>query len=195
MSIADELCAMAELRNTLAMVIEGRMRAYAASEKGSETERCQAIALADVVGCNEKIILAALRHEPPAEEVAALVDELDEAIELHEGHGVDYVSFSASVARSIRTTLTTLSRQLTIARAEVAARDARIAELEKGLGEAREVADDAADLLSRYAAFVSTVPADDLEMHPYRPAIEQAAQDARTFLATHRNADAGGDGR
>lgn len=186
MSIADELCAMAELRNTLAMVIEGRMRAYAASEKGSETERCQAIALADVVGCNEKIILAALRHEPPAEEVAALVDELDEAIELHEGHGVDYVSFSASVARSIRTTLTTLSRQLTIARAEVAARDARIAEAEEVIAWYGEQA--------RLARLIHSEGDDG------RAALSaDGGNRARTFLATHRNAeggsDAGGDGR
>lgn len=39
-----------------------------------------------------------------------------------------------------------------------------------------EVRKDAADLLERYAAYVRTVKADDLELHPYLPEIERVAQ-------------------
>lgn len=39
-----------------------------------------------------------------------------------------------------------------------------------------EVRKDAADLLERYAAYVRTVKADDLELHPYLPEIERVAE-------------------
>jgi hypothetical protein len=46
-----------------------------------------------------------------------------------------------------------------------------------------EVAPDAADLLEQYADFIRTVPADELERHPYLPSIEDAARGLRAAIA------------
>lgn len=45
------------------------------------------------------------------------------------------------------------------------------------------VAAEAADLLEHYALYIRTVPASDLERHPYLPAIEQVVEDLRAALA------------
>ena len=63
---------------TLADKLTIRMRAYAASEKGSDNEARQAIALADLIGRNEKAIERAIltqhgRHEGLREAIAELV--------------------------------------------------------------------------------------------------------------------------
>jgi Lar family restriction alleviation protein len=39
---------------------------------------------------------------------------------------------------------------------------------------------EAADLLDRYAAFIRTVKADDLELHPYLPEVERIAAELRS---------------
>ncbi|MFK4871616.1 hypothetical protein [Novosphingobium sp. ZW T3_23] len=49
-----------------------------------------------------------------------------------------------------------------------------------------EAAPDAADLLEQYAAFILTVKPDDLELHPYQPAVEQAASALRAAIAKAR---------
>lgn len=46
-----------------------------------------------------------------------------------------------------------------------------------------EVAPDALDLLERYAEFIRTAPADDLERHPYLPAVEDTVARLRASLA------------
>lgn len=46
----------------------------------------------------------------------------------------------------------------------------------------------AADLLEQYAAFILTVSADDLELHPYQPAVEQAVSDLHAAIAKARGA-------
>jgi hypothetical protein len=52
-----------------------------------------------------------------------------------------------------------------------------------------EPADDAADLLERYAEYIrSSVKADDLERHPYLPSIEDAARGLRAAIAKARGA-------
>lgn len=46
-----------------------------------------------------------------------------------------------------------------------------------------EVAPDAADLLERYAEFIRTVGADDLELRPYLPEVERVAECLRAAIA------------
>jgi len=43
-------------------------------------------------------------------------------------------------------------------------------------------APNAADFLEQYANYIRTVKADDLELHPYLPAIEQTVQDLRAAI-------------
>ena len=49
-----------------------------------------------------------------------------------------------------------------------------------------EPAPNAADFLEQYANFIRTVKADDLELHPYLPAIEQTVQDLRAAIELAR---------
>ncbi|WP_395326920.1 Lar family restriction alleviation protein [Novosphingobium sp. BL-8H] len=49
----------------------------------------------------------------------------------------------------------------------------------------------AADILDQYAAFILTVKADDLEVHPYQPAVEEAASDLRAAIAAMQARSAG----
>lgn len=44
-----------------------------------------------------------------------------------------------------------------------------------------ETITDAADLLDRYASFIRTVKADDLELHPYLPEVERVAEELRAL--------------
>ena len=54
-----------------------------------------------------------------------------------------------------------------------------------------EAAPDAADYLERYAAFIrEDVKADDLERHPYVPAIEDCARALRAAIARAQTGDA-----
>jgi hypothetical protein len=46
-----------------------------------------------------------------------------------------------------------------------------------------ECAPDAVELLERYAEYIRTVKADDLERHPYLPHLEAVASDLRAALA------------
>jgi hypothetical protein len=63
--------------------IHRRMRAYAASERGGDNEARQAIALADVIGRNERAILAALRAHPAPEQSAHCSGEVVEALKFY----------------------------------------------------------------------------------------------------------------
>lgn len=49
-----------------------------------------------------------------------------------------------------------------------------------------EAAPEAANLLEQYAAFILTVKADELKLHPYQPAVEQAASALRAAIAKAR---------
>lgn len=60
---------------------------------------------------------------------------------------------------------------------------ALITHLSAEIAGARKVIEVAAPMLVLYAAAVARVPADDLELHPYQPAIEDAADAARTWLS------------
>lgn len=49
-----------------------------------------------------------------------------------------------------------------------------------------EAASEAAEIVERYAGFIRSVRADDLEMHPYLPEVERIAEDARAAISKHR---------
>lgn len=46
-----------------------------------------------------------------------------------------------------------------------------------------EPAPDAADLLERYAEYIRSVPADQLEVHPYLPEVEHVIETLRAAIA------------
>lgn len=141
-----EKCGRIYSRNALAHELDVRMRAFAASEKGSANEARQAIALADTVGRNEKAILAALRPSTPAEDaerVATFCEAL--ACDCDEGESNDWEDYewrdAAALLREAATNLRALSRPTAVGEgdtietltAEIAALREENAQLRQGI--------------------------------------------------------------